>query len=195
MTTELDLFPVSELGDRYQLKGRSNVYNRMDYLGIKAESHRGRAYLNADQLAEMDALHQHISSGGKMSDFPTTGQDIRQITGQFSLQQSVLPIAGQQDLSHETTLEWHQVMDKAEAIAFRLVLAIADKLPQPDPLHNLQQLERAYQNGWLLSTSQLAPLLGVKGLSGKAIERFGFRCVRVGRNGAESAWKLEKIVT
>jgi len=53
-------------------------------------------------------------------------------------------------------------------------------------------LERVAEKGWLLSTSQLAPLLGLRSLSGKVFERYGFSFTRVGRNGAESAWRVGK---
>ncbi len=76
-----------------------------------------------------------------------------------------------------------------------MVDAIAGKLTslKPiDPLANLELLEKACSYKWLLSTSQLAPLLGVKSLTGKEIHRYGFTFTRVGRNGAESAWAIAK---
>ena len=74
-----------------------------------------------------------------------------------------------------------------------LLGALASLQPtEPDPLANLELLERVAEKGWLLSTSQLAPLLGLRSLSGKALERYGFTFTRVGRNGAESAWQVEK---
>ena len=66
-------------------------------------------------------------------------------------------------------------------------------VPLPDPLANLRAIQEACDQGWLLSTSQLVNLLGVKNLSGQTVERFGFRFTRVGRNGAESAWHVGRI--
>ena len=42
------------------------------------------------------------------------------------------------------------------------------------------------------STSQLAPLLGLKSLHGSEFCRYGFVFTKVGRNGAESAWQVGK---
>lgn len=85
--------------------------------------------------------------------------------------------------------------------AARLVDAIAGKVVEiislnqagsvtPDPLANLRMLQEACDRGWLLSSSQLAPLVGLKSLHGKAFERHGFKFVKVGRNGVQSAWKV-----
>lgn len=65
------------------------------------------------------------------------------------------------------------------------------------PLAYLRDIEEAYQNGWLLSTSELAKLLG---LSSKTITSYGhefrdagFIFARAGtRRGGEIAWSIEK---
>ncbi|MGB5632308.1 MAG: hypothetical protein WBM44_03145 [Waterburya sp.] len=65
------------------------------------------------------------------------------------------------------------------------------------PLAYLRDIEEAYQNGWLLSTSELANLLG---LSPKTITSYGqefsdagFIFARAGtRKGGEIAWLIEK---
>jgi hypothetical protein len=66
-------------------------------------------------------------------------------------------------------------------------------LPTPDPLVWLRLLQEACDKDWLLSTSQPAPLLGVKNLSDKIVERRGFVFTRVGRNGTGSAWQVEQL--
>jgi len=85
-------------------------------------------------------------------------------------------------------------LDPSLALAL-VVDAIAGKLQDltlADPMVNLRSLEEACDRGWLLSTSQLAPLLGLKSLNGKEFCRYGFRFTRVGRNGSESAWRVGK---
>ena len=71
-------------------------------------------------------------------------------------------------------------------------------IPNPkSPLAYLRDIEEAYQNGWLLSTSELADLLG---LSSKTITNYGqefsdagFLFERAGtRKGGELAWSIEK---
>lgn len=63
-------------------------------------------------------------------------------------------------------------------------------------LENLEAIQRAYECGWILPTSTLAPLLGIspKSLSREegAIERFGFRFERGPKQGVEVGWRVLK---
>lgn len=65
------------------------------------------------------------------------------------------------------------------------------------PLAYLRDLEEAYQNGWLLSTSELAKLLGLSPKTiagyGQEFSDAGFVFTRAGtRKGGEIAWSIEK---
>jgi hypothetical protein len=175
----VDSLPVAQLPTRYSIS-RSVLYNRLSDLKIETEKRGNKAYVNADQLRLLDDAHNAIQQGISMAEFlvsrglsdkhtePSNGQSGRQSDGQL------------------TAVEY-------PALVATLMHAIA-ALPstQPDPLANLELLEKACSRGWLLSTSQLAPLLGVKSLTGKEIHRYGFTFTRVGRNGTESAWAIAK---
>ena len=79
-----------------------------------------------------------------------------------------------------------------------LMAAIAHQQPPveppalPNPLSRFEQLQAIADHDWRPSTSELAAILGLNSLSGSSIERYGFRFTRVGKNGAQSAWKVEK---
>ncbi|HEY9880090.1 MAG TPA: hypothetical protein V6D29_16665 [Leptolyngbyaceae cyanobacterium] len=66
-------------------------------------------------------------------------------------------------------------------------------LPPPHPLFRFEQLQAIADNDWRLSTKELATLLGLQSLSTRQFERYSFRFARAGRNGALSAWKVEKM--
>lgn len=173
----IDSLPVAQLPDRYSLS-RSVVYERLAALKIEPERRGNKAYINAKQLELLDNLHSFLQGGGSTADFLAA-------TG-LSNRQTDRPTAGQSALSIQT---------EPAAALVSLVEAIAHRLPAPppaSPLSNLEALEQAAQHGWLLSTSQLAPLLGLKTLSGKTVQRYGFTFTRVGKNGAESAWSIQK---
>jgi hypothetical protein len=173
----IDSLPVAQLPDRYRLS-RSVVYERLSTLKIEPEKRGNKAYINAEQLALLDSLHAFLQGGGSTADFlASTGLSDRQTDRQTAGQSAELARTDQ------------------TAALVSLVEAIAHRLPASapaNPLSNLEALEQAAQNGWLLSTSQLAPLLGLKTLSGKTVQRYGFTFTRVGRNGAESAWSIQK---
>jgi hypothetical protein len=63
-------------------------------------------------------------------------------------------------------------------------------------LEQLDALERASQHGWILSTGQLAELIGVTGNTlsrwDKPFERHGFLISRSGIVGDQLGWKVEK---
>lgn len=187
MAVELDSLTIKDLEARYGV-ARSNIYNRIN--GLKEKGYRmepekqaGKSIFNADQVAVMDALDSHIKAGNEIASFP--GAD------------GVAPASyGLQDKAELTyrTQDIEPKFDQSLMLAL-MVDAVAGKLQnlQPaDPLVNLRSLEEACDRGWLLSTSQLAQLLGLKSLSGKEFSRYGFRFTRVGRNGAESAWRVGK---
>ncbi len=194
MAVELDSLTIKDLEARYGVT-RSNIYNRINGLKEKgypmeSEKQAGKSIFNADQVALMDQLDTHIKTGNEIATFPgnqdtPTLSYVSQDKAQLSYRTQDRP-----DLINPAAVR----SDSAVALAL-VVDAIAGKLQDlkpADPLANLRSLEEACDRGWLLSTSQLAALLGVKSFSGKEFTRYGFRFNRVGRNGAESAWRVEK---
>lgn len=184
--TILDSLPVAQLPDRYGI-ARSVLYIRLSDLRIKPEKRGNKAYVNADQLKLLDDAHEAIRAGISMAEF----LDSRRLSdrqGGHSIRQSasaIVPLANV-DPSAAILIE--------RGFANAVLETLVDRLtPQSDPLANLELLEKACSHGWLLSTSQLASLLGLKSLNGKEVYRYGFTFTRVGKNGAESAWLITKL--
>ena len=70
-------------------------------------------------------------------------------------------------------------------------------MPAPSRLSYLRELEEAYLKGWLLSTSELADLLGLTPGTitdyGQEFNDAGFTFTRAGkRKGGEIAWRVGK---
>ncbi|PSB42685.1 hypothetical protein C7B80_26660 [Cyanosarcina cf. burmensis CCALA 770] len=61
--------PILELREKYSI-GRDPLYARMRYLRITTWKVSGKAYLDADQVAHMDGLHEHIQQTGRMEGYP-----------------------------------------------------------------------------------------------------------------------------
>ena len=184
--TEIDSLPVSSLPDRYGV-ARSQIYNRLNKLNLQTQKRGNKAYVNAQQIAQLDDIHQLITQGLSLdeavaqmqsnSDPPITPQDspTRQSheTSQDSLMRQSYDLTGQLDLRG-------------------LLGAIAPQTQPSDPLALFRNLEDIAKHGWILSTSQLADIIGIKP-KGQTFDRFGFRFTRSGKNGSETAWKVEKI--
>lgn len=58
-----------ELQKKYGIE-RDAFYARTRYLRITSWKEGGKAYLYADQIAEMDGLHNHIKTAGRMEGYP-----------------------------------------------------------------------------------------------------------------------------
>ncbi|NJO74949.1 MAG: hypothetical protein HC833_15005 [Leptolyngbyaceae cyanobacterium RM1_406_9] len=185
--TTVDSLPVAQLPNRYSI-ARSVLYGRLSELKIETEKRGNKAYVNAQQVDLLDRLHSHIQAGGTTAEFlVSVGLSDRQELGQPRRS------AGQSDGQLATVEQSAMLAVLMEAISSRYPQGVVSRThPDPDPLANLEALEKACRHGWQLSTSQLAQLLGLKTLSGKTIQRYGFTFTRVGRNGPESAWAITK---
>lgn len=203
MTTQIDSLTIKDFESRYGV-ARSNIYNRIDGLKKKGypmepEKQNGKSVFNADQIALMDSLDSVLKDGGSIADFPAA---------HGAVEVSHRP-TGQVEKSYRTQ---DNKNDGGSMVLFAgMIDAIAGKVadilsirqqespsqfsasPPADPLANIRALQEVCDQGWLLSSSQLAPLIGLKSLHGKEFERFGFKFVKVGKNGLEAAWRVEKL--
>ncbi|MCC5670622.1 hypothetical protein LC653_44360 [Nostoc sp. CHAB 5784] len=60
---------ILELQKKYGI-GRDSFYARTRYLRITTWKESDKAYLDADQIAYMDGLHEHIQQTGRMQGYP-----------------------------------------------------------------------------------------------------------------------------
>jgi hypothetical protein len=68
-TDNFSKIPILELQKKYGI-GRDSFYARMRYLQITTWKISKKAYLDAEQIADMDGLHDHIQATGKMEGYP-----------------------------------------------------------------------------------------------------------------------------
>ena len=167
-TYQVDSLPVNQLPDRYGI-GKSSFYQRVSALGMEFEKRGTRSIASADQVGQLDALHDHLKTRGN------TIESFIELLPNPEPENSPLAIAQSDSMTALLTL----------------TSAILSQR-QTDPLAHLEALQKACDQEWLISSSELAPLLRLTRISGQTIERYGFTCARVGRNGAESAWKITK---
>jgi DNA-binding Lrp family transcriptional regulator len=179
---EIVRVPISQLPSRYDI-ARSAIYTRLKDLRIEPSKEGKKAYVNAEQLQLLDELHEHINKGG------TTGEFLKQKgTGQSRTDEGGALV---QDSPGQITLQPSGLIAVVEAIVKRLLPKSGSRLSY------LRELESAYEKGWLLSTSEVADLLGLSPKTvreyGQQFEDAGFVFTRVGtRKGGEIAWAIEK---
>ena len=181
---EIDLIPLSQLPSRYNI-ARSNLYTRLKDLNIQPTKQGRKAFVTAAQLQLLDGLHHHLQQGGITSDFL---QQQSSLTKDSSAE-ALTPIS----MSSQpiVLLQPTALVGAIEAVVKRLLP------PTRTTLSYLRELEEAYQQGWLLSTSEIAGLLGLTPATisryGEQFEDAGFVFTRVGiRKGGEIAWSVDK---
>jgi hypothetical protein len=194
VNTEIDRFPVSDLPERYSI-GRTALYERLGVLAIKPEKQGNKSYVSGQQLQALDDLDAHIKRGGILSDFGgrvqrTNGEQSGQLAVSSSGQLVPLAPSGLSAL----------IEGAVESLVGRLAPFFAT--PQAPKagmrLAHLRELEEAYEKGWLLSTSEIADLLGlsvntIRGY-GDSFNEAGFVFTRSGnRSRGEIAWKISKV--
>ncbi|HEY9601078.1 MAG TPA: hypothetical protein V6C85_05660 [Allocoleopsis sp.] len=184
---EVDRVPVSQLPSRYGI-ARSALYTRLKDLKIEPEKQGKKAFVDADQLEQLDALHSHIQKGGTTGEFLKQSDTSGQLATPDSPGQSRTIV--QDSPGQITASPTAALVTVVEAIVKRLI-------PAPSRLSYLLQLEEAYSHGWLLSTSELADLLGLTSGTitdyGEEFSDAGFTFTRAGkRKGGEIAWRVGK---
>lgn len=179
--SEIDRIPVNQLPERYDL-ARSALYKRLEALNIKPERIGNKAYVNAEQLRLLDDLHRFVQQGG-------TNAEFRERHGLGK---------AEDDLELSTGLSTVQpgLVQLITTIASEVAARLQPQAPA-DPFEYLKVLEQAYQNGWLLRTSELAYLLDLSPTLiqqyGESFSEAGFVFTRAGyRAGGEIAWKVAK---
>ena len=194
VNTEIDRFPVSDLPDRYSI-GRTALYERMGVLAIKPEKQGNKSYVSGQQLQALDDLDNHVKRGGVLSDFSGCVQRT------FTEQSEQLIVSSPSQLTSSTSSGLPALIEGAVE---SLVSRLAPLFSTPQPLKagmrlaHLRELEEAYEKCWLLSTSEVADLLGlsvntVRGY-GNSFEEAGFVFTRSGnRSRGEIAWKIRKV--
>jgi len=188
---QIDRFPVAGLVDRYGIKSAA-LYNRFDALGIKPLKTGRTSYLTSEQLKQMDELQQHLQRGGGLADFPSrTPVETSPADGADRKLISLIAILFRIRLGPMITS----------------ALVNAGKILLPPPLSParrglqlayLREFREAAEESWLITTYDLASLLGVT--SGTIVSKkqqfssSGFVFTRAGKGlNNQIAWEVRKV--
>jgi DNA-binding transcriptional regulator YhcF (GntR family) len=188
---EVDLIPLSQLPSRYGI-ARSNLYNRLKDLKIESTKQGRKAFITAEQLHLLDRLHAHLETGGTINDFLKQTNSHPHLVTTPTTEPSAYNSMGTPNGNEPTiSLQQKVLVGAIEAVVKRLIPTNRSRL------NYLRELEEAYEKGWLLSTSEIADLLGLnqKTISNYGIEftDAGFIFARAGtRKGGEIAWSIDK---
>jgi hypothetical protein len=176
---ELFDYPIKELPERYSI-ARSAVYVRMKRLNITPHTQGNRSYINASELELLDDLHDFL-----VEDSSRTIDEFLKRLSTVELNPSGL-FTGQlprQQTGHLLGQSFTEFQYKPESHAAQL-------------RERFELLDRAANRGWLLSTSDLALLIGLEPASVvryEQLSRWGFTFVKCAeRTGREVNWAVKR---
>lgn len=178
---------IKDLQERYGLKTRQSIYDWIKAAKFElAKDDRGHAYATPEQIEVLDQLVEHLKQGGTLGSFtPVSSPEI------------YTSIDSQIDTSKPSTV--YQIVDTVNSeidtpivMLERLVGAIASNIQPRSPLWFHDELEKATKQGWILSTSEVESLIGIKP-KGEIFHRGGWEFVRAGKIGNQGAWKVNKL--
>jgi hypothetical protein len=187
--TTIDRIPTATLIQRY---GKTKLYTQyFKDLGITPIRDGSSSYITPEENDRIEGYHEARGRGK---------QAVEIFLAQFGTSENVLerPELGleRSELGFKTqdTPGTYGTPILTDVRLFQFLEVMARHFSaQANPLANLEAIERAYERGWQLSSSQLAPLIGCKKMPKSPVRRFGFMFERIGRNGAEAAWRISKI--
>jgi hypothetical protein len=167
----IDTFPVAALQDRYGI-GQAQVYNRMEKLGIKPVQ---RGKVSAEQVDQLDKYDEFLKTGG--------------VT--FSNESGIT-------ISNGIPLEKAHALEDANLATINQLSQLVEKLAffilekKRSPLTAFEELEKAQASGWLLPSSIITEIIGVRP-RGEEFERGSFKFHKIGKLGRESSWLVTKV--
>ena len=152
----IDLIPLSQLPSRYGI-ARSNLYTRLKDLKIESVKQGRKAFVTAASLELLDGLHAHLEQGGTTSEFIKKLQEYNNQIVSIPDNSSSMSYSVDTEYSSEPTIALNPsaLVGVIETVVKKLIPTSRSRL------NYLRELEEAYQNQWLLSTSELADLLGL----------------------------------
>ncbi len=191
----VDLIPLSQLPSRYGI-ARSNLYTRLKDLKIESVKQGRQAFISMTSLQLLDGLHAHLQQGGTTAEFIQLIQQSDQNHQLVEIPHNSSSIfhSYSAEYSSETTISLNPT-----ALVGVIETVVKNLIPSSrNRLNYLRELEEAYQNQWLLSTSELADLLGLNQKTitnyGQEFSDAGFIFERAGiRKGGEIAWSVDKV--
>ncbi|MFW6264166.1 MAG: hypothetical protein ACOC3E_01415 [Cyanobacteriota bacterium] len=171
---------VKDLLERYSLKTRQSLYDRLNGLNLALpKDDKGHGYATKEQIGLLDQLDEHLKNGGTIASF---------------LPLSSVSIDTEPDTQLDTRLD--TIQPSLDTLA-ELAIMMSQFIPR-DPLAYMASLERAAASGWELKTSEVKALIGVKP-TGNLFERGCWQFSKIPLNngqfkriGAELAWKVSK---
>jgi hypothetical protein len=189
---------ILELCDRYGIASKKTLYSRFEAAGIKPhKDSSNKAYCSDDQIAILDDLNRHLKEGGTLRNFTPVS-----VVTTHTTQEAKQP----EPLTYETLAKNEDaalaIKDSDSVVSTTQLITVLTALAegtakqtaknQHDPLRKHEQLEKTVEKGWILTTSEIEEIIGVKP-HGESYSRGNWIFKRAGKIGRELGWVVERV--
>lgn len=161
--------PVKDLTNRYNI-GKTALYARFEAAGVKPIKEGTRSYISQQDLEELDRLDAFIKTGGVMSEF----------------RPQIVPFEEMNSIE--------ALQDEPANLTANLLMGLVERLiftSQKSPLDRYRELEEVAKNEWILSTSDIEVIIGMKPRI-LGMTYGSFQIIRCGKVGREAGWLIKK---
>jgi len=190
-------YTIKDVLNRYGLKTRQSFYSWTKALGLEVgKDIEGKSIITEEQIKLLDELSLHLKNGGTLKSFipiisPQIINDTIAVNSTIDIANNGMVKLNNANENMNMMLNSnHQQLELFETVNL-VVSKIVELIPR-SPINHWDELNKAVNNGYILTTLEAKSLLGVKP-SGNEWIRGAFKFTKVGKIGTQSGWKVNKI--
>lgn len=184
-------YTIKDILDRYGLKTRQSFYSWAKTVGITVgKDNNNKSIVTADQIVLLDELNQHLKNGGLLKTFTPTSS--AQVIKNESVHYTIDTIGNNKNIMKTGNDVSYQQLELFDAIVNRVTEIINVSPINRSPINHWDELNKAVENNYILTSKEIKELLGTKPFGTEWI-RGAFKFVKVGKIGNQSGWKVIKI--
>lgn len=182
---------IKQLCERYQLVSRQGLYDRLKALNITLERQGNKSYATPEKIELLDQLHKHLTEGGSLKTFTPIVETTVTVDVSPKLDSSLDIVRSGLDSTLDSSLD--TVSSELDINPQTLALFnLLQSNNRRSPLDKHRELQEATVNEWILSSSDIEELLGVKP-RGETFTRGCWVFTKAGKIGGQNGWKVGKI--
>jgi hypothetical protein len=171
------------------------VYDRLNAIKAEVLKEGNRSYVTENAVTTLDQLQEHLKLGGSIKTFtPTVETTVHPETDSVNSNPDNLTVNSEID-SVSSSLDTNPEYIQLELFQLTLETAVErviEKIKPSNPIGHWEKLDQAAERGYILSSKEVAELLGTKP-KGKEWTRGAFKFIRFGKIGNQAGWQVTRI--
>ncbi|NCO76559.1 MAG: hypothetical protein GW795_15095 [Cyanobacteria bacterium] len=199
---------INDLQERYNLKTRQSVYDRLKAIGTQVEKEGNKSYVTETVLGKLDQLQEHLNLGGSIKTFtPTVKITVHSKIDNENFESPIDSVNSALDKANSSPDSVNSALDKGnfsldsniQSVQLNLfdsligrVEEVVERMIPINPISHWEKLDLAVERGYILSTKEVQTLLGTKP-NGTTWTRGAFIFTRTGKIGNQAGWMISRL--